>query len=578
MNALNMPLPASQPAAAALARVTGLSVTFGSGATMTAAVRDVSFTLEAGRILALVGESGSGKSVTGRTLLGLSGSGARVTAKRLEIEGQSVLGESERAWRVHRGRQVGLVLQDALVSLDPLRSVGAEIREVLDAHGIGNRASRQGQIIAALRAAGLPEPEHRAKQRSGQLSGGQRQRALIAAAIAAHPRILIADEPTTALDATVQRQVLMLLRSIAERGSAILLITHDLGVVSEIADDVAVMKDGQIVELGRTEAVLRHPRHTYTRALLTAVPAGKPKGQRLSGAPVTSAVPGFRHRTRQGWDEATAGTSGQIAIAVEGITKVHNAAGGAGVKAIDAVSFRVGYGLTLGLVGESGAGKSSIARILLGLDEPDTGTVTLLGRRWSGLTMAQRRPLRSSLQMVYQDPLSSFDPRWDVDQILRDALSSIGLTDKRSARKRALELLDIVGLQAKHLSASPLRLSGGQRQRVAIARALAPEPAVLLCDEPVSALDASTQAQVLDLLLDIQKEFKLTYVFISHDLGVIYHVSDDILVLKDGRAVEYGPAETIYRTPSDPYTHALFASVARIGSAVTLSDNAGARS
>jgi peptide/nickel transport system ATP-binding protein len=577
LNALTMPLPASQPATV-LVRVAGLSVTFGSGATAAAAVRGVSFTLEAGRILALVGESGSGKSVTARTLLGLSGPGATVTAERLEIEGQSVLGDTERAWRARRGGQVGLVLQDALVSLDPLRSVGAEIREVLDAHGIGRRASRPERVITALREAGLPEPERRAGQRSGQLSGGQRQRALIAAAIAAHPRILIADEPTTALDATVQRQILMLLRSIAERGSAILLITHDLGVVSEIADDVAVMKDGQIVEFGRTEAVLHRPRHAYTRALLAAVPAGKSKGQRLSSAPVVSAVPGFRHRARQGWDEATAGVAGQVAIAVESITKIYRPSRGISVKAVDAVSFRVGYGRTLGLVGESGAGKSSIARILLGLEEPDTGTVTLLGQRWSGLTTAQRRPLRSSLQMVYQDPLSSFDPRWDVDQILRDALSSIGLDDKTKARKRALELLDIVGLQAKHLSASPLQLSGGQRQRVAIARALAPEPAVLLCDEPVSALDASTQAQVLDLLLDIQKEFQLTYVFISHDLSVIYHVSDDILVLKDGKAVEYGAAETIYRTPSDPYTHALFASVARIGRASALPDNAGASS
>jgi peptide/nickel transport system ATP-binding protein len=569
LNAVNEPLAASQPTAA-LVRVAGLSVTFGSGASAAAAVRDVSFTLDAGRILALVGESGSGKSVTGRTLLGLSGSGAKVTAEHLEIDGQSVLGDTERSWRVRRGRQVGLVLQDALVSLDPLRSVGAEIREVLDAHGIGHRASRAERVIAALRESGLPEPERRAKQRSGHLSGGQRQRALIAAAIAAHPRILIADEPTTALDATVQRQILLLLRSIAERGSAILLITHDLGVVSEVADDVAVMKDGQIVETGRTEAVLRYPRHAYTRALLAAVPAGKPQRQRLSSAPAAAAISGFRHRPRQGWDEAAIGDSRQAAIIVDSIAKSYRAPRGVSVKAVDAVSFRVGYGRTLGLVGESGAGKSSIARILLGLDEPDTGTVILLGQRWSGLTTRQRRPLRSSLQMVYQDPLSSFDPRWDVDQILRDALGSIGLNDKAKARKRAVELLDIVGLQAKHLSASPLQLSGGQRQRVAIARALAPEPAILLCDEPVSALDASTQAQVLDLLLDIQIEFSLTYVFISHDLGVVYHVSDDILVLKDGRAIEYGPAEAIYHNPSDPYTHDLFASVARIGGATTL--------
>jgi peptide/nickel transport system ATP-binding protein len=540
-----------------LVDVAGLSVSFGAST----AVRTMSFTLAAGRILALVGESGSGKSVTGRALLGLAGRGARVTADRLEIEGGSVLGLSEGQWRGRRGRQVGLVLQDALVSLDPLRSVGAEIREVLDAHGIGTRASRAPRVIEALREAGLPEPERRVKQRSGQLSGGQRQRALIAAAIAAHPRILIADEPTTALDSTVQRQILLLLQSLASRGHAILLITHDLGVVSEIADHVAVMKDGEIVETGPTAEVLHRPRHAYTRSLLAAVPAGKPKGRRLSAGEAIPSLSGFRHRPRAEQDAKIA------AIVVERIGKGYHTPGGGFVHAVQDVSFTVGHGRTLGVVGESGAGKSTIARILLGLGEPDTGSVTLLGQPWSGLTRRERRPLRSSLQMVYQDPLSSFDPRWDVDRILRDALGSIGLADKAQARRRALELLEIVGLQAKHLSASPLLLSGGQRQRVAIARALAPEPAVLLLDEPVSALDASTQAQVLDLLIDVQKEFALTYVFISHDLGVVYHMSDDILVLKDGKVVEHGPAEAIYRAPADPYTRALFASVARIGTA-----------
>ena len=544
-----------------LVLVSGLNVTFGSGATATMAVRNLSFGLEPGRILALVGESGSGKSVTGRALLGLAGRRARVTAERLEIEGQSVLKDTARQWRARRGRQIGLVLQDALVSLDPLRSVGAEIRETLDAQAIGDRAGRGARVLEAMCEAGLPEPEMRAKQRAGQLSGGQRQRALIAAAIAAHPRILIADEPTTALDATVQRQILLLLRSIAARGSAILLITHDLAVVSEIADHVSVMKDGEIVEQGPAADVLLRSRHPYTRSLLAAVPAGKPKGTPLSIGAATPDLSGFRHRRR----DDRSGAIGDPAIIAEGLSKAYRTPSGTWIAAIDRVSFRVPYGQTLGLVGESGAGKSTVARILLGMGEPDSGQVTLLGRPWSGLSPAQRRPLRSALQMVYQDALSSFDPRWDVDQILRDALASIGVTDKKVARKRALELLDVVGLQAKHLFSAPLVLSGGQRQRVAIARALAPEPAILLCDEPVSALDATTQAQVLDLLLAIQKEFALTYVFISHDLGVIYHVSDEILVLKDGKVVEYGPADAVYHRPVDPYTRALFASVTRIG-------------
>jgi peptide/nickel transport system ATP-binding protein len=553
------------PPPAPLVQVLHLSVSFGRGATTNAAVRDISFTLEAGEILALVGESGSGKSVTGRALLGLAGTGAHVTAETLEIEGHSVLGDPERRWRARRGQQLGLVLQDALVSLDPLRQVGHEVGEVLDAHGIGTRRQRHGRVIAALREAGLPEPERRARQRSGQLSGGQRQRALIAAAIAGHPRILIADEPTTALDSTVQRQILELLSSIAAQGNAILLITHDIGVVNEIADRVAVMREGQIVESGPTEAILGNPQHPYTRALLAALPAGKPKGVRLSAGAAVAASSEFSHRNRRSWESGTAAARGGSAIVVDRISKRYATTGGMAVTAIDQVSFTVGHGRTLGLVGESGAGKSTIARILLGLTQPDSGSVTLLGQPWSGVTEKVRRPLRSSLQMVYQDPLSSFDPRWDVERILRDALRAIGLTECEAAKRRTLQLLDIVGLQAKHLPAAPLLLSGGQRQRVAIARALASEPAVLLCDEPVSALDATTQAQVLDLLVDIQKAFGLTYVFISHDLAVIHHMSDDVLVLKDGRVVEQGPASEVWRSPAHPYTQSLFASVAKPG-------------
>ncbi len=539
-----------------LASVSRLNIAFGAGAACTSVVHDVSFDLQAGSILALVGESGSGKSVTARALLGLVGEGSHVTADKLEIAGVSVLGDGEAQWRARRGQEVGLVLQDALVSLDPLRPVGSEIREVLDVHDLGSRSARQARVIEALIAAGVPEPERRAQQRSGQLSGGLRQRALIAAAVAGNPRILIADEPTTALDSTVQQQILILLRSLAARGDAVLLITHDIAVVSEIADTVAVMKDGRVVEHGKTAVVLGNPQHIYTRSMLAALPFGKPKGSRLSADNRPSAANGLRERFGTVRQESL--PDNRDAVVVEHISKRYRGSAGDWHTVVDDVSFRVDAGKTLGIVGESGAGKSTIARILLGFLEPDAGSVTLLGKRWSGLSERERRPLRSSLQMIYQDPLSSFDPRLDVERILKGALQAIGVTDKTAVHRRSLQLLDFVGLQEKHLAASPLTLSGGQRQRVSIARALAPEPAILLCDEPVSALDALTQAQVLDLLIDIQNELGLTYVFISHDLGVVHHVSYDILVLKAGHVVEHGPAQTIYAAPSHPYTQLLF--------------------
>lgn len=523
-------------------KVSGLSVTFASGAERQLVVDNISFELLAGQILALVGESGSGKSVTGRVLLGLAGKGAEVSAEHLQIEGDSVLGDDEHTWQARRGRQVGLILQDALVSLDPRRTIGAEIREVLDAHQLGSKDQRSARVLHALVEAGVPEPLLRSQQRSGQLSGGLRQRALIAAAIAGEPRILIADEPTTALDSSTQRQVLSLLRRLAERGDAILLITHDMAVVSEIADQVAVMQNGRIVESGATAQVLGAPQHAYTQALLAALPAGKPKGVRLSdAAPIKHAggrAPALVEKTP--------------AIAANQLGKHYQ-----GRVVLENVSFSLAAGQTLGLVGESGAGKSTLARILLGQLAPDNGSVHLLGHPWSTLSERHRRPLRPALQMIYQDPLGSFDPRLDVRRILRDALQAIAVTDKATVQRRSLQLLDFVGLSARHLERSPRLLSGGQRQRVAIARALATEPSILLCDEPVSALDASTQAQVLDLLSDIQRELGLSYLFISHDLDVIHHVSDEILVLRQGRVVEQGPAEALYKNPREPYTRQL---------------------
>ncbi|GAA3293762.1 ABC transporter ATP-binding protein [Dactylosporangium vinaceum] len=533
----------------ALLTVQDLRVSFGD----TEVVRGISFTARRGQCLAIVGESGSGKSVTARTLVGLTGPGSAVTAGRIDLDGTDLRATSERAWRTVRGRSIGFVLQDALVSLDQLRRVGDEVTEPLRLHGWGTRASRPGKAVELLAAVGVPEPEVRARQRPYELSGGLRQRALIASAIALDPPLLVADEPTTALDVTVQAQVLDLLAAAKARGTSIILISHDLSVVARLADEVAVMRDGEIVEHGPVAQVLREPQHEYTRMLLAAIPSEHTRGTKLSR-------PGAV-RTRRPIDR------GRPVLEARHLTKVFRGPDKVDRTAVDDVSFELFGGETLGIVGESGSGKTTTARIALSIIEATGGEVLLGGAAWSALTPARRRPLRKQIGVVYQDPLSSFDPRWTVGRILVDALGTGPRppASRAEARERAVRLLEQVGLRETHLTAGPLRLSGGQRQRVAIARALAPEPTVVVCDEPVSALDVSIQAQVLDLLTDLQDELGVSYLFISHDLGVIHHVSDRILVMKDGRVVEHGTAAEVFERPQHDYTKRLLTALPRLG-------------
>ncbi|HLU59373.1 MAG TPA: ABC transporter ATP-binding protein [Pseudonocardia sp.] len=539
-----------------LLRVEGLRVRFGEREV----VRGVSFTVAPGRCLAIVGESGSGKSVTARTLVGLTGPGARVTAERIEFAGRDLLHRSERSWRAIRGREIGYVLQDALVSLDQLRRVGDEVAEPLRVHGRGTRAECATAAVELLRAVGVPEPEVRARQRPFELSGGLRQRALIASAIALDPPLLIADEPTTALDVTVQAQVLDLLAEGKARGRALIMISHDLSVVARMADHVAVMRQGEIVEHGPADDVLHRPGHPYTQALLDAVPSEHTRGQRLvrpaPGQPVV-------RRERVQIDRS------HPVLDARGLTKVYTGPDKVDRTVVDDVSFQLFPGETLGIVGESGSGKTTTARMALALLEPTAGEVLLHGEPWSALTPAQRRGRRRQIGVVYQDPLSSFDPRWSVGRLLVDALSTGPRppASTEEARARAVRLLDQVGLGAERLDAAPLRLSGGERQRVAIARALAPEPQVIVCDEPVSALDVSIQAQVLDLLTDLQDELGVSYLFISHDLGVIHHMSDRILVMREGRIVEHGDANEVFERPQDPYTQRLLTALPRLAAA-----------
>ncbi|WP_336713902.1 ABC transporter ATP-binding protein [Arthrobacter sp. USHLN218] len=547
-----------QEAPASLLGIEGLNVSFSTPRGRVDVVRDVSLALAPGKALALVGESGSGKTVTARTLVGLNAANARVTADRLEVLGRDALALSERQWRGVRGKEIGYVLQDALVSLDPLRTVGQEIDEALRAHGVRGKAERLERVHQALRDAGIPDPQLRARQRSGELSGGLRQRALIAQATVLNPQLVIADEPTTALDATVQAQILELLEGLKEQGRGLIFISHDLAVVGRLADEIAVMQGGRIVESGRAAEVLADPRHEYTKALIDAIPSGAAKGTRLSAA--------ARVRAAAEPDRATEFSETAPALEARGLSKSYPGPGGTRRTVVDDVSFTLGRGKTLGIVGESGSGKSTTARIALGLTRPDAGTVTLGGFAWAGagadeVGEEQRRRHRPDIQLVNQDPLSSFDPRFSVGRVITDALDAGSIGTPRDRTQRALDLLARVGLPASLFDRRPLTLSGGQRQRVAIARALALQPRVLLLDEPVSALDVSIQAQVLDLLADLQEQLGLSYLFISHDLGVIHHVSDDVLVMKDGRVVESGTAAELFANPQTDYTRQLLAAV-----------------
>jgi peptide/nickel transport system ATP-binding protein len=532
-------------------RVENLRVGFGpSGG---AVVDGVSFSVAAGECLALVGESGSGKSVTARSILGLAGGRSWQRADALELAGRDLRSLSDREWRSLRGRDVGLILQDALASLDPLRPIGREIADALRLHTRLSPIARAERVQDLLRSVGMPEPELRARQRSGELSGGLRQRALIASAVALGPRLLIADEPTTALDTTVQARILDLLAARKADGTAILLISHDLAVVSRVADRVAVMTGGRIVEIGATEQVLRHPRTAYTRRLIDAVPAGRPRGERLT--PSTGS-------------QRPSGTvppdSGAVVLSGRDLSIRFRGPGGSSRAAVSGASFELRAGQTLGLVGESGSGKTTLARLALGLLTPDTGEVHLGAERWNPLAEKHRRPFRSRVGAIYQDPLASFDPRLSVAAILTDAAAGGPGRGSREQARRVRELLDSVGLDHDVLPARPLNLSGGQRQRVAIARALAPRPDILVCDEPVSALDVSVQAQVLDLLDELQERHGLSYLFISHDLGVVSHMSDRIAVMSDGRIVETADTGRLLATPQHPFTRRLLEASPRL--------------
>ncbi|ASN87290.1 ABC transporter ATP-binding protein [Pectobacterium versatile] len=546
-----------------LLRVENLSVTFPSPSGPIRSVKNLSFQVNAGEILALVGESGSGKSVTARTLVGLSGEGVDVQANAIELTRHDgslcdLRYLTDRDWRAIRGREIGFVLQDALVSLDPLRKIGQEVAEPILTHRLLPREQIPARVAELLTKAGIPDPENRAAQYPHELSGGLRQRALIASALAAGPQLLIADEPTTALDATVQKQVLKVFTALAQAGHGVLLITHDLAVVADVADRVIVMQHGALVEGGEARQILSAPTHPYTRKLLAAIPTASTRGKWLAGVdPLQSGIAPSAASLA-----ANHANTDAIALTADRIAVSFKRPDGSRMQAVNQVSLQIKRGETLGIVGESGSGKTTLGKVILALQKPDSGEIRLADNAWSTLTERERRPLRARIQTITQDPLSSFDPQFTVAQILRQPLRLRRDLSDDEKQRRILTLLDYVGLTPDLLSRRPTALSGGQRQRVSIAQALASDPEILICDEPVSALDVTTQAQVLDLLVALQRQLGLTMLFISHDLGVVQHMSHRIAVMKDGDIVETGPVEQIFNQPQHPYTRLLLSTVA----------------
>ena len=531
----------SQPAV----KIKNLSVTFpGPNKNVIEAVKNVSLTLTPGRALGIVGESGSGKSVTARALLGLTG--GHVSADEITILGTDALNLTEKQWREIRGSQVAMILQDALNSLDPLRPIHREIADTLPL----SRRARKQAAIDALGSVEMPNPTVRAEQRSPQLSGGMRQRALIAQAMIGNPAVVVADEATTALDTRLTRLVLDQLNELTEQGIALAIISHDLAQIAQVADEIIVMRHGEIVESGPTDQILNHPTHDYTKQLLAAIPAGVPRF-----VPLTRGLdqPGTQ-RVASSLHEESRPVSEEPAVRISGLSKTFG-----DHQAVNDVSLSIPKGTTLGLVGESGSGKTTTARMILGLTAPDAGTVEIFGEHFAPAKESERRALRERLGAIYQDPLASFDPRYSVAQVLINALSQGTTSRSRQYRNRAVELLELVELDSAVLGRNPRALSGGQRQRLAIARALAPKPDVLILDEPVSALDVSVQATVLDLLDRIQLETGTSYLFITHDLAVVEHMSDTIAVMTNGQLAEMGAAEQIINQPQHPYTQELMA-------------------
>jgi microcin C transport system ATP-binding protein len=518
--------------------VRDLSVCFTQGDTETIAVDGISFALKRGTTLALVGESGSGKSVTALSIVRLLSRAARVQGQ-IEFKGEDLLACPEERLREIRGAHITMVFQEPMTSLNPLHTIERQIGEILELHGARGAQKIKARIVELLQEVGIPIPGERLSAFPHQLSGGQRQRVMIAMALANRPDLFIADEPTTALDVTVQAQILELLKELqARHNMAMLFITHDLGIVRKIADDVAVMQKGKIVEAGKVAEIFAAPRHPYTQALIAAEPKGTPPAINAAAKTILEASDiRVWFPVKRGFFRKTVGY----------------------VKAVDGVSVSVREGETVGVVGESGSGKTTLGLAILRLIRCE-GTIAFLGRNIEALNFKAMRPLRRDMQIVFQDPYGSLSPRLSVADIVAEGLG-VQYKSMSSAKRREIvaQALTDTGLDPSAMDRYPHEFSGGQRQRIAIARAIVLEPKFIVLDEPTSALDMSVQAQIVDLLRDLQKRRGLAYLFISHDLKVVRALASEIIVMRDGKLVESGPAVDLLANPRSAYTRALFA-------------------
>ena len=551
--------------------IKNLSIAFGSGTAKVQANDDITFHLEKGKSLGLVGESGSGKSVTALAIMQLLPPQAKIENGQILFNGKDLLRSDAKIVAGLRGNKISMIFQEPLTALNPVKRCGAQVAETIAWHQkLGKKAARQ-QVIELFRKVKLPRPEAIYKTYPHQISGGQKQRVMIAMAIANKPDLLIADEPTTALDVTVQKEILDLLNELKdEYGMSLLFISHDLGVVARVADDVAVMYKGKVVEQGKVQQIFSHPEHPYTKGLMACRP---PLDIRLKRLPTIDEFLEGNEKLSQKSQVASISERKRIQqeifnkkpiLSVDGLVTKYplkkNLLGKptSYLHAVNDVSFTVYPGETLGLVGESGCGKTTLGRSILRLIEPDSGNIFFDEKDLLALSQKSLKKERQHLNIVFQDPYSSLNPRMSIGQALMEPLQVFGL-HRNNRKAKVLELLEKVGLKAEHFYRYPHEFSGGQRQRIVIARALTLQPKFIICDEAVSALDVSVQAKVLNLLNELKKEFGFTYIFISHDLAVVRFMSDRIMVMKDGKIIESGDADEIYLHPQNEYTKQLLA-------------------
>lgn len=558
----------------ALLKVDNLGISFRSERGINKAVEHISFEVHAGKTIAIVGESGSGKSVSSLSVLQLLQKNKAIFDSGIFQFDNSIIENNhtdvkpqDDVLKELRGKSIAMIFQEPMTSLNPVMTCGEQIAEMLRQHKHLSTNDARKRTIELFNEVKLPRASEMFDQYPHQLSGGQRQRVMIAMAISCEPKILIADEPTTALDVTVQNSILELLQSLQKKyNMGMIFITHDLGVVADIADDIVVMQRGKIVEKGKANDVLNHPQHPYTKGLLACRPVMGQKVERLK------TVADFLQEEKEAVTFSSPNSpkisDKEIILDVKKLFKIYESSNGifkktnSVVKAVNDVSFQISKGETLGLVGESGCGKTTLSRMLLGLIPASEGQIIFKGKDLCSLSKSEMREMRKEMQIIFQDPYSSLNPKHTIGDSIMEPMMTFGLFESHKQREqKAIELLEKTGLGAEHLKRYPHEFSGGQRQRIVIARALACEPSFVVCDEAVSALDVSVQAQVLNLLNDLKRDYSLTYLFISHDLSVVYHISDRIMVMNKGRVEEIGTYDEVFLHPKSEYTKRLLEAV-----------------